>query len=153
MARKARAKPTFIRSVCAIPFIPGKEGRVLLLRKINNEEEAYYDGFSGPLQHDPLDLLAGEKSCSEYVAEETGVVTRPTSWTEIVTLRGDEWEINYYFAIVGALENARSMTKNSVSLEQPLVLPYNLMPSLRWLIPLALDDGVVKPLGMSGLQL
>lgn len=152
MAR-AKAKAVFVRSVCAIPFLPGEEGRVLLLRKTNDKDEPFYDGFSGILQHDPLDPMAGQKSCSEYVAAETGVLTKPKAWVEIVTLRGEEWEINYYYAIVGALANAKSLTENAVSLEKPLDLPYNIMPSLRWLIPLALDDGVVKPLGLSGIQL
>lgn len=149
----AEAHVTYVRNVCAIPFVPGKEGRVLLLRKVNDEGVAFYDAFGGQLQHDPLDPAAGEKSCSEYVAEETGILTKANVWTEIVTLRGEDWEINYYYAVVAGFANARSMTDSAVSLEQPLVLPYNIMPSLRWLIPLALDDGVVKPLGMSGIQL
>lgn len=140
-------------NVCGFPFVPGAEGRVLLLRKEDDVGNAYYDGFGGPITHDPTEEMAAQQSVAEYVAEETGILTKPVDWTEIVTLRGEDWEIAFFFTIQEAFREARSRHNEAVSAERPIDLPLNTLPALRWLIPLVLDDGVVKPLGMSGIQL
>ena len=99
-------------------------------------------------------MLCGHKSCSEYVNEAIDVLSRPAEWTEIVTLRGEDWEVTFFFLVQEAFRDARSCLRGQdVTIEDPYgTLPLNIIPSLRWLIPLALDENVTKPLGLSGIQ-
>lgn len=141
-------------SVCGIPFVPGKDGRVILALNRGKNDPDFYDGFGGPLLHPLTDEEAHRKTASEYLAAAVGVVTSPEQWCEIVTLRGDTWEVGFFYVATKSLIDAKGLTpKNIISHERPLDLPLNLMPTLRWLIPLVLDDNVVKPLGMSGIKL
>ncbi len=141
-------------SVCGIPFTPGHKSRVLLTLNEPDVGPAFYDGFGGPLLHPLTDEEACRKTAAEYLAAAVGVVTRPEQWCEIVTLRGDEWEVGFFYIVDSKLADAKGISPTDViSHERPLDLPLNLMPTLRWLIPLVLDDNVVKPLGMSGIKL
>lgn len=141
-------------SVCGIPFVPGEQGRVILCLNKSKDGPDFYDGLGGPLLHPLTDEEAHRKTAAEYLAAAVGVVTRPEQWVEIVTLRGDEWEVGFFYIVSSALVGATAIsTEQIISHERPLDLPLNLMPTLRWLIPLVLDDNVVKPLGMSGIKL
>jgi hypothetical protein len=152
---KTTIERPFTRNVCALPFVPGEAPQVILLHHKTNEGVRVYDGFGGRITHSPADALCGHKSCSEYIHESLGVLTRPEDWTEIVTLRGEDWEVTFFFLVLEAFRNAKSLRQEQdVSVEDPLgTLPLNIIPSLRWLIPLALDENVVKPLGLSGINL
>lgn len=142
------------QNVCGIAFVPGDESRVLLCFNKSTKGTNYYDGFGGPLLHPVTESQAHEKSASEYLAAATGIVTKPSQWIEIVTLRGDKWEVGFFYIISANLRKAKGLTpEHIVSHEKPLDLPLNIMPTLRWLIPLVLDDNVVKPLGLSGIKL
>lgn len=145
----------FTRNVCALPFVPGEEPKVLLLHHETDEGVQVYDGFGGRITHAPTDPLSGHKSCSEYIHEAIDVLTRPEDWTEIVTLRGEDWEVAFFFLVMEAFREAKAQLQGQdVSLEDPYgTLPINVIPSLRWLIPLALDENVVKPLGLSGINI
>lgn len=141
-------------NVCGIAFVPGDESRVLLCLNKSDKGNNYYDGFGGPLLHPVTESMAHEKSISEYLAAATGIVTRPNQWVEIVTLRGDTWEVGFFYIISANLNKAKGLTTDDIiSHEKPFDLPLNITPSLRWLIPLALDDNVVKPLGLSGIKI
>jgi len=144
----------FLHSVCGIPLVASDSPKVVLvLHPQDDAGDPYYDCFGGPMTYDPLAPLSREMSAAEYVAEETGVFSRPQEWTEIVTLRGDDWEIAFYYLCHPDFAGARTHTHHAVSIEPAFDLPLNILPALRWLIPLALDSGVVKPLGLAGIQL
>ena len=75
--KTTRVERPFTRNVCALPFIPGEEPKVLLLHHETDEGIQVYDGFGGVITHPPTDALCGHKSCSEYIFEALDVLTRP----------------------------------------------------------------------------
>lgn len=141
-------------SICAIPFVPGEPGKVLLSLNRPEDRLEFYDGFGGPLLAPLTDPDSGPKTASDYLLAATGVRVDHSKWCEIITLRGETWEVGFYYVHTSDLVGAGGLTPESlVSHEDPLNLPLNIMPTLRWLIPLVLDNNVVKPLGMSGIKL
>jgi len=145
----------FTRNVCALPFVPGEEPQVILCHHETPQNIKVYDGFGGIITHSPADVMCEKKSCSEYVFEAINVLTRPEDWTEIVTLRGEDWEVGFFFLVANEFRDSHSTdTSYNISFEKAYGgLPSNVIPSLRWLVPLALDENVVKPLGLSGIHL
>ena len=114
-----------------------------------------YDGLGCRLEPDAR-LTGPQIQLSERVYTETGIVTRPEDWTEITTLRGDDWEVTFMFLFTEDAELARSQgnsTQDDISFENPDVLPINIVKTMKWLIPLVLDDTIRKPLGLSGVSL
>lgn len=152
---RTRIERPYMRNVCALPFIPGTPPQVLLLHRKTKDGVQVYDGFGGLFTHVFTDPLAGEKSCSEYIHNALEVLTTPEEWIEIVTLRGDDWEVSFYYFISEVFRGATAQRSHEdVSFEDAYDgLPLNTIPALRWLVPLALDDNVVKPLGLSGIKL
>ncbi len=145
---------TLDHSVCAIAFAPGEPGTVLLTLNRPKDGLEFYDGFGGPLLAPLTDPEACAKTASDYLLAGTGIKVAPEKWCEIITLRGDTWEVGFYYVLSSDLVGAGGLTPEEiVSHEDPLNLPLNIMPTLRWLIPLVLDENVIKPLGMSGIKL
>jgi len=69
--------------------------------------------------------------------EETGV--RQDSWRLFCTLKGDWGEVHFYWA-TGILSRLKTMTDEQVRICKATFLHgTNVLPNLRWLIPMALD--------------
>lgn len=72
--------------------------------------------------------------------EETGMCIRRKKWNRMVVLVGADWKVHFFWAI-GKLTNARTVTDERISICNTKLLPENVIPELRWLIPLCLDKG------------
>lgn len=81
----------------------------------------------------------------EFV-EETGVATDVTDWRLYAVMRSEQesW-IVYCFAAKGSVWRASSMTDELVGVYHTDKLPSNALISVRYLIPLALDPALTKP--------
>lgn len=144
----------FIRNLCGLLFTTEDEPRVLLACR-NIDGQPMYDGLGCRMEPDAR-LTGPQIQLSEQVYAETGILTRPEDWTEILTLRGDDWEVIFMFVFADNAELARSQGsdhQDDISFENPDVLPINIVQTMKWLIPLVLDDSIHKPLGISGVPL
>jgi 8-oxo-dGTP diphosphatase len=87
-------------------------------------------------------------SAKREFLEETGVSSRPVDWKHIITLHSgdltrygdkDNWEM--YICFTDALDITQVKTVESEKIEVFPIdkLPDNIMPNLKWIIPLCLD--------------
>jgi len=89
----------------------------------------------------------GEPSYSAMVREfeeEAGVLN--TNWSQFAILRKDgEWQVDFYFSDNPVWDSIKQKTDEKLVPVEVAKLPDNTIYNLRWLIPLALDKDVVRP--------
>jgi len=133
---------------CGFLFSESKFIRQVLLIKKNRpySQKGLLNGIGGHVEEgeSPLGAMIRE------FQEETGV--RISSWKELCILTYDfccheEGAIVYFFYdISDAVKCCSSKTDEEVRLIDVESVPHqNTMPNLKWLIPLALDETVRKP--------
>ena len=110
---------------------------VVLIKKINPQWQAgLFNGVGGKIE-------ANEASCDAMTrefAEETGVSIAPAQWTCYACIyRPNHYHVDVYFAYSELAYSVRSVEQEQVKLCKVDELPSNLIPNLRWLIPMALD--------------
>lgn len=78
--------------------------------------------------------------------EETGIETTSSDWAHTITLTGEgkEWEVRFYLAR-GDANQAKTTTDEAVERYDAWNLPSDVIPNLRWIIPLSLDCMVARP--------
>ncbi len=146
--RQVHTLPTRQDNAVRLVFTHQLPTRVLLGRYVENDIQ-FYDGFGGPYNPNPKDSLAAEKAASYHVQDATGLSIPPNNWRHIISLVGDTFETLFFYAY--AMDMMDALDHSSISLEVPDSLPMNTIHTLKWLIPLALDDGIIKPLGLQGI--
>lgn len=108
---------------------------VLLIRKNKPEwQQGKLNGIGGKLEEGETYRCAMVRE----FAEETGVYTEIDAWSHVCDLSGDDWCVSFWWS-TGDLSVAKSMTDEQVCLEKTRNLPSNIIPNLKWLIPLAMD--------------
>lgn len=115
--------------------------RVVLIKKNRPAWQAgLWNGVGGHVKKGEPAIVAMRRE----FAEETGM--HVSGWCLFARGRGPIWTVDFFTAF-GPIENARSVTDEEVRHFAVATLPQNIIPQLRWLIPLALDDedGLVKP--------
>jgi hypothetical protein len=139
--------PSAPTNVACILFASTTDPQVLLVHWPRGKTP-FYDVPSAPYDFDPNDSFCVQRAASDLILEGTGIGVPLDQWEEIITLRLPTAEITFLTAHVPRL---LVPTGDGLSLEQPDALPINTVHTLKWLIPLALDTGVVKPLGLQGV--
>ncbi|MFN4242455.1 MAG: NUDIX domain-containing protein [Tepidisphaerales bacterium] len=129
--------------VCGFLFSPDRS-HVLLIRKRRPAWQAgKLNGIGGKVepQETPAQAMARE------FAEEAGV--QVAHWREVVVLEGrptsfdpDGWRGHFFAAVATAhdWENVRTLTDETIERHHVRHLPDEVIPNLRWMIPLMLDD-------------
>lgn len=140
---------TMIKYVCGFVFSPKNEVVALILKKKPKWQAGHWNGIGGKIKEGELP----EKAMSREFKEETGVCFTENCWTEIVTLRGDDFECTFFYYHSLFVMKCKTMESERIQLHNPLELPDNVIFNLKWLIPLAMDGGVMKPLGVRGIPL
>lgn len=111
--------------------------RLVLIAKLNPDwQRGLLNGVGGKIE-------AGEEAvdamCREC-AEETGVLTVPAQWMQFAVIRHrDQYNVHFFVLFDDAALTARTLEKELVGVYDVDALPSNLLPNLRWLIPLGLD--------------
>jgi 8-oxo-dGTP diphosphatase len=76
----------------------------------------------------------------EYL-EETGVASFPHEWTQFAYLVGPEFYLHFYAAFNDKLLDVKTLTDEAIlNLSLRDFGPSDVIPNLKWLIPLALDS-------------
>lgn len=84
--------------------------------------------------------------------EEAGVHIPPNLWSPVAVLTGDGFEVHFFSARSHMIDDVQTMTDEVIERHEVgghwgcLTHPADLIPNLRFIIPLALDQsGIVKP--------
>lgn len=76
-------------------------------------------------------------------AEETGVVTASTAWTEFMQLEGTDWTVVFFYLCDNVIAEAVRTTEDEIVgswyLDVVSASDMPLAPNLRWIIPMALN--------------
>jgi 8-oxo-dGTP diphosphatase len=140
------------RYVCSFLFSPDRT-RVLLIRKNRPTWQAgRLNGVGGKIEPGETPVQAARRE----FREETGLDLPEPSFAHVLTLGGPDdfgsgvpWE-GYFFRAFGPVDEGRAMTDERLEVHTVDPLPRDVIPNLRWMIPLLLDDDVV--LGGYGVQ-
>ena len=124
------------------------EDDVLLIHKLKGPEvvRGRLNGVGGKIEpdEDPTQCMARE------FEEETGLhIEEGRWWLKVVLTFEGEQEIVYFFSTHVTDEealNARSMEIEQIEWCSASRLPENVVPNLRWLIPLARTDRLAFPI-------
>lgn len=96
-----------------------------------------YNGVGGKIEANELSIDAMVREFKE----ETGVITQPENWTCFANVyRPNVYDVDMYFSRSDLAFQVQSIEQEEVHIINVNRLPENLIPNLRWLIPLALDS-------------
>ena len=141
--------PEFQQYVCGFLFSERRNLVVLIKKEKPEWQKGMWNGVGGKIEPGEME----DEAMSREFLEEAGVLTSPSNWTEIIQIRSDTWQVTFFYLISNILFSAHTMETEKIMFHNPNSLPENVIPNLRWLIPLALDDDIGKPLGMRGISL
>lgn len=121
------------RYVVGFMFNPA-ENAVLLIRKTHPDwQKGKLNGVGGRIEDDETPAEAMQREFTE----ETGITH--SDWRQFCVL-GDarKWQI-HFFSAVGLIAKAKAMTDETVEIVPAMALPFDTIPNLKWLIPMALS--------------
>jgi 8-oxo-dGTP diphosphatase len=119
--------------VCGFLFSPDRR-RVLLIRKRRPAWQAgKLNGVGGKVE--PGETV-GEALRREF-REEAGLDV--ADWRRGVVLTGPDWR-GHFFRAFGDIDAARAMTDEPLERHPTDGLPPDVIPNLKWIIPLLMDD-------------
>lgn len=113
---------------------------VLLIEKQKPEwQKGFINGIGGKIEQ-------GENSLDAIIREfreETGIDSNKEDWHYVITMSGDDWQVDVYTSISDSIFYA-----SRKEMEVPLIINifeldrYNLISNLYWLIPMCLDKQI-----------
>lgn len=127
---------------CGFLFSEDRSNVLLIQKERPAWQKGFLNGVGGLVEYDELPLQAMIRE----MREEAGIEI--LEWENVAALFG--WEFTVFFFAAFSNDIYRATTKTDellhiVSLDR---MPANVLPNLRFLIPLALDNTVVKPVLM-----
>ena len=128
-------------TVAGFLFSPDKKS-VALIRKNRPEwQRGFLNAIGGHIEEGehPANAMSRE------FKEETGIVIQPEDWRVLTILYCREWEIIFYTAYNFSVYSVKSKTDEEVCIIPTSTLPASVIYNLNWLIPLALDIDVIRP--------
>ena len=128
-----------MRYVCGFLFTHDRS-RVVLIRKLKPKwQRGLVNGVGGKIEPDESPSAAMTREFNE----EAGLSI--PHWEPLCSLGGKDFSVDFFYCF-GDAWSAKTQECEEIFLVNPLHLPTNVIPNIRWLVPLALDDGVKKPL-------
>lgn len=111
---------------------------IVLIKKINPIwQRGLLNGIGGKIEINETSIDAMVREFTE----ETGVSTQAADWTCFANVyRPKVYDVDMYFAQSNLAFQVQSVEQEEVHIINVNKLPENLIPNLRWLIPLALDQ-------------
>lgn len=123
-------------------FNRAKNGVILIQKKKPKWMAGKFNGVGGKIEADeePVEAMRRE------FKEETGVSVK--NWDCVAILRGPDNEVCFFCATASndVLGRCASVEQELVvDADYPEVLEDPIMPNLKWLLPLCLDDSIIRP--------
>jgi 8-oxo-dGTP diphosphatase len=125
--------------VCGFLFSSERSQVVLIEKNRPDFQAGRLNGVGGKVE-------PGETRVSAMVREfeeETGIKTEHRDWTEFCYLYDGPVAVTFFKARSPAWVDVRTTTDERVVRADPADLPDNVLPNLRWLIPMAMNSSVV----------
>ncbi|HRN96339.1 MAG TPA: NUDIX domain-containing protein [Candidatus Levybacteria bacterium] len=111
--------------------------KVLLIHKLHPQwQNGKINGVGGKIEpgEDSIDCIVRE------IREETGLITQKNLWKFAGKNCAPDWEVDFYACMYNGQESdAKTLTDEKVEWFLLSDLPDNLIPNLKWLIPLTLN--------------
>ena len=113
--------------------------QVLLIQKDRPRWQAgKYNGIGGKIEDElPITAMIRE------FKEETGITTVESDWQFFTFIDGGEFELTVFFGFSDLIYEAKTTETEEVKVFPVDSLPSNIIPNLKWMIPLILDDSVI----------
>lgn len=119
-------------------FNPEKT-RVAMVYKHKPEwQRGLFNGIGGKIE-------PGETPAAAMLREfheEAGVYV---TWKSATILKGIDFEVHVFTATSNAIDDAHTIEREEIVTVDPRALPGNVIPNLKWLIPMLLDPDVEMP--------
>lgn len=111
---------------------------IVLIKKINPHwQRGLFNGIGGKVEANETSVEAMVREC----VEETGVHTQPADWQYFANVfRENSYDVDIYFARTDLAFSAKTIEAEEIHIIEVAAIPQNIIPNLRWLIPLALDN-------------
>lgn len=115
------------------------KNKVLLIKKDRPQWQAgLYNGIGGKIETEtPISAMVRE------FKEETGIDTTETDWRFFTCIDGGEFELNVFYSFSNQIYFAKTIETEEVKTFLVDSLPSNIIPNLKWMIPLILDDSII----------
>ena len=135
-----------------VTAVPGKRAFVLALLFTQDRQQVALMRRTRPAwQAGQINALGGKLTAGESaldaarreVREEAGVDV--TDWVEVLEWEDLEYRMHVVRAVSERARDVRTMEDQEVFLADVAQLPAEVIGNLRWLVPLALDDDVARP--------
>jgi 8-oxo-dGTP diphosphatase len=117
------------RYVVGFAFSPDDHHVVLIEKRRPAWQHGRVDGVGGHIE----DGETPERAMAREFHEEAGI--RGVTWTLFALLNGTDFDVWFYRGVTS--QDPRQMTDERVQWVDADVLPANVLPNLRWLIPMA----------------
>lgn len=129
--------------VLGFRFTPDKEWVVLIEKQKPDWQKGKLNGVGGKIEagEDP------DKAMIREFEEETGLVTKVEDWKHVLTLGNKEYRM-WVFASFGDIAECHTMEAEEVIWGSVKELPFNVMPNLRWMLPMMLDAEIAFPINV-----
>jgi 8-oxo-dGTP diphosphatase len=123
-----------IQYVDGFLFSPDYKHVVLIRKNRPANQNGLLNGIGGRIE---LDEAPSEAMTREFY-EEAGL--KITSWKEFAVMNGENWEVYFYYAVSEHYDLVESKTDEKIEIHYLFDLAnINVIPNLRWLIPMAID--------------
>lgn len=117
-----------------------QKDQVLLIRKNRPDWQAgLINGIGGKVESGETE----EQALIREFNEETGLDTSKLKWHRFCNLFGTEYKVTCFYTFTDLIYDANSKTDEIVSVYALSLLPQNLLPSAKWLIPLVFDNSTL----------
>ena len=126
--------------VVGFMFTPD-ENKVALIQKNRPAwQKGLLNGIGGKIE--PFDVSEKAAICREF-EEEAGVKTHPEDWFQFATLNViGVGPVHVFKAVSDNVQHVENKTDEEINLYDTQNLPSNIIPNLKWLIPLSLDKNL-----------
>jgi 8-oxo-dGTP diphosphatase len=127
-----------IQYVVCLPFNESKSHVVLIEKTHPKWQAGKWNGPGGHIEPGEEINQAAQREC----AEEVGLTTSPEDWRHFLTLFNfkNDWEV-YFLSTFMDIEVAKTLTDERAVITPVRALWFKpIIPNLRWIIPLALDE-------------
>ena len=138
-----------VRYSCGFCFSESRKVVLLIKKNKPTWQAGKLNGIGGHIEEgeDSLEAMRRE------MQEEAGITV--DDWVLFCKMENPAWECNFFYAFSNLILDAKSLTDEIVAPYQVSSLfwgPYKLIPNLHYLIPLALDESVQKPIYLTALK-